>query len=179
MIKINLLVAREERKKQSIRKEATVFGVVIALVFILIVFFQWTSSRQREDIITQIRNSEAELKRLEDIKRQITKAKANKKMLQEKLNIIESLNQNRTRPIEIMLLVASKIPEKMWLKSLDKIDRRVTLQGVALDDETIASFMKKLRETEIFTAVELVVTERVIIEKLNLKQFTMICTMGA
>jgi type IV pilus assembly protein PilN len=144
MIKINLLIAREERKKQSIRKEATVFVLVIGLVLVLIVLVQWMSSRQREEIVTQIRNAEAELKRLEIVKREINKAKTNKKILQEKLNIIKSLNTNRTRPIEIMSLVASKIPDKMWLNSLDKKDQKVTLQGVALDDETIANFMKKL-----------------------------------
>jgi len=102
MIKINLLIAREERKKQSIRKEATVFVLVIGLVLVLIVLVQWMSSRQREEIVTQIRNAEAELKRLEIVKREINKAKTNKKILQEKLNIIKSLNTNRTRPIEIM-----------------------------------------------------------------------------
>jgi type IV pilus assembly protein PilN len=177
MIKINLLIAREERKKQSIRKEATIFVLVIGLVLVLIVLVQWMSSRQREEIVTQIRNAEAELKRLEIVKREINKAKTNKKILQEKLNIIKSLNTNRTRPIEIMSLVASKIPDKMWLNSLDKKNQKVTLQGVALDDETIANFMKKLQQAKIFTAVRLVVTERVTIQKLNLKKFTMICTI--
>lgn len=179
MIKINLLVAREERKKESIRKEATIFVLVMVLVLVGIGFVQWTSSRQREEIITQIRNSKTELKRLELIKREINRAKANKKILQEKLNIIENLNENRTRPIHIMSFLASKIPEKMWLKSLDKKDQKLTLQGIALDDETIANFMKKLQQSKMFTAVELVVTERVTIEKLNLKKFTMICTIGA
>lgn len=179
MIKINLLVAREERKKESIRKEATIFGLVIVLVLILIGLVQWMSSRQREELIMQIRNSQAELKRLEVIKREIKKAKANKKMLQEKLGIIETLNKNRTRPIEIMTVLASRIPEKMWLKSLDKKNRKLTLQGVALDHETIANFMKKLQQSKMFTAVELVVTERVTIEKLNLKKFTMTCTIKA
>jgi type IV pilus assembly protein PilN len=178
MIKINLLIAREERKKQSIRKEATIFVLVIGLVLVLIVLVQWMSSRQREEIVTQIRSAEAELKRLEIVKREINKAKTNKKILEEKLNIIKSLNTNRTRPIEIMSLVASKIPDKMWLKSLDKKNQKVTLQGVALDDETIANFMKKLQQSKMFTAVELVVTERVTIEKLNLKKFTMICTIA-
>jgi len=179
MIKINLLVGREERKKQSIRNEVTIFVLVIALVLIFIGFVQWVSTRQREEIITQIQNSQAELKRLEAVKREIQKAKTNKKILEEKLKIIETLNKNRTRPIEIMTVFASKIPDKMWLKSLNKNDQKVTLQGVALDDETIANFMKKLQESGTFSAVELVVTERVTIEKLNLKQFTMICTIGA
>jgi type IV pilus assembly protein PilN len=178
MIKINLLIAREERKKQSIRKEATIFVLVIGLVLVLIVLVQFMSSRQREEIVTQIRNAEAELKRLEIVKREINKAKTNKKILEEKLNIIKSLNMNRTRPIEIMSLVASKIPDKMWLNSLDKKNQKVTLQGVALDDETIANFMKKLQQSKMFTAVELVVTERVTIEKLNLKKFTMICRIA-
>ncbi len=179
MIKINLAVAREERKRESIRKEATIFVLALVAVLVGIGFVQWMSSRQREEIMTQIRDSQAELKRLEIIKREINKAKANKKMLQEKLNIIENLNLNRTRPIQIMSFLASEIPDKMWLKGLDKKDNKLTLQGIALDDETIANFMKNLQGSRLFTAVELVVTERVTIEKFNLKNFTMICTIGA
>ncbi len=66
----------------------------------------------------------------------------------------------------------------MWLKSLDKKNEKLTIQGVALDDETIANFMKELQQSKIFTSVELVVTERVNVQKLNLKQFTMVCTIG-
>jgi type IV pilus assembly protein PilN len=179
MIKINLLVAREDRKKESIRKEATIFVLAMVLVLGGIGFVQWVSSRQRETIMFQIRESQAELKRLEAIKREIKKAKANKKILQEQLNIIKTLNLNRTRPIQIMSLLASKIPEKMWLKNLDKKDQKLTLQGVALDDETIANFMKKLQQSKMFTGVQLVVTERVTVEKLNLKKFTLICSIGA
>ncbi len=178
MIKINLLVAREERKKESIRKEVTIFVLAMVLVLVGIGFAQWMSSRQRETIFSQIREAEDELKRLEVIKRKINKAKANKKILQEKLNIIDTLNLNRTRPIQIMSLLATKIPEKMWLKSLDKKNEKLTIQGVALDDETIANFMKELQQSKIFTSVELVVTERVNVQKLNLKQFTMVCTIG-
>lgn len=179
MIKINLLVAREERKKESIRKEATIFVLAMVLVLVGIGLAQWMSSRQRETIISQIVNAEAELKRLEIIKREINKAKANKKILQEKLKIIDTLNLNRARPIQIMSLLASEIPEKMWLKSLDKKDQVLKLEGVALDDETIANFMKSLQQSKMFTGVQLVVTERVTIEKLNLKKFTMICRIGA
>ncbi len=178
MIKINLLVAREERKKESIRKEATIFVLALVLVLVGIIFAQWMTIRQRESVRTQIREAQDELKRLEVIKRKINKAKADKEILQEKLNIIAKLNLNRTRPIEIMGFLASKIPEKMWLKSLDKKGGKLTLQGIALDDETIANFMKRLQQSKIFTSVELVVTERVTIEKLNLKQFTMICGIG-
>jgi len=179
MIKINLAVAREERKKESIRKEATIFVLVLVAVLVGVGFAQWMSSRQREELMTQIRDSKAELKRLEIIKREINKAKTNKKILQEKLNIIENLNLSRTRPIQIMSVLASKIPEKMWLKGLDKKDNKLTLQGIALDDETIANFMKNLQGSRLFSAVELVVTERTTIEKFNLKKFTMICTIGA
>ncbi|NIO05246.1 MAG: hypothetical protein GTN74_11740, partial [Proteobacteria bacterium] len=126
----------------------TIFVLAMVLVLVGIGFAQWMSSRQREAVVTQIRDAEAELKRLEVIKRKINKAKANKKILQEKLNIIDTLNLNRTRPIQIMSLLASKIPEKMWLKSLDKKNDKLTLQGVALDDETIANFMKELQQSK-------------------------------
>ncbi len=177
MIKINLLVGREERKKESIRKEATIFVAFMVLLLAGIGLVQWVSGRERDGLITEIRKSEAELKELEIIKRRINEAKAKKKILQEKLKIIETLNTNRTRPIEIMSFMASRMPQKMWLRSLNKNNEKVTLEGVALDDETIANFMKRLQKSKLFSAVQLVVTERVTVEKMNLKKFTLICTI--
>jgi type IV pilus assembly protein PilN len=178
MIKINLLVAREERKKESIRKEVTIFVLAMVVVMVGIGFAQLMYNRQRDALRAEITDLEDKQKQLQVLKQQIKKAKVDKKTYQEKLNIIRSLNLNRTRPIKIMSFLASEIPEKMWLKSLDKKDQKLTLQGIALDDETIANFMKKLQQTKIFTAVELVVTERVKVRKLNLKKFTLICRIG-
>jgi type IV pilus assembly protein PilN len=178
MIKINLLVAREERRKESIRKEVTIFVLAMVVVMVGIGFAQLMYNRQRDALRAEITDLEDKQKQLQVLKQQIKKAKVDKKTYQEKLNIIRSLNLNRTRPIKIMSFLASEIPEKMWLKSLDKKDQKLTLQGIALDDETIANFMKKLQQTKIFTAVELVVTERVKVRKLNLKKFTLICRIG-
>ncbi len=37
--------------------------------------------------------------------------------------------------------------------------------------------MKRLQKSKLFSAVQLVVTERVTVEKMNLKKFTLICTI--
>ncbi len=179
MIKINLLVAREDIKESVRKKEVTIFVVIILLVLAGIGITQWISSRQREEIAAQIKNTRDELARLEAVKKEINKAKANKKILEEKLHIIQSLNQNRTRPIQIMSVLASKIPEKMWLNSLDRTGEKLTLEGVALDDETIANFMTRLQQAGMFTSVELVVTERMTVEDVKLKKFTVICMIMA
>ncbi|NIQ39086.1 MAG: hypothetical protein GTN81_10905 [Proteobacteria bacterium] len=178
MIKINLLVAREERKRESIRKEVTIFVLAMVVVMVGIGFAQLMYNRHRDALRAEIIDLENKQKKLQELKKQIKKAKVDKKTYLEKLNIIRSLNLNRTRPIQIMSFLASEIPEKMWLQSLDKNNEKLTLQGIALDDETIANFMKKLQQTRIFASVELVVTERVTVSKLNLKKFTMICRIG-
>jgi len=179
MIKINLLIAREDIKESARKKEVTIFVLVILLVLAGIGVVQWMSSRQREEITAQIKNTRDELARLEAVKQEINKAKANKKILEEKLHIIQSLNQNRTRPIQIMSVLASKIPEKMWLNSLDRTAEKLTLEGIALDDETIANFMTRLQQAGMFTSVELVVTERMTVEDVKLKKFTVICMIMA
>ena len=179
MIKINLLIAREDIKESARKKEVTIFVLVILLVLAGIGIVQWMSSRQREEITAQIKNTRDELARLEAVKQEINKAKANKKILEEKLHIIQSLNQNRTRPIQIMSVLASKIPEKMWLNSLDRTAEKLTLEGIALDDETIANFMTRLQQAGMFTSVELVVTERMTVEDVKLKKFTVICMIMA
>jgi Tfp pilus assembly protein PilN len=48
---------------------------------------------------------------------------------------------------------------------------RVGVEGVALDDETVANFMDNLRKSKLFRNIDLVVTEQIEQSKIKLKKF--------
>jgi Tfp pilus assembly protein PilN len=74
--------------------------------------------------------------------------------------------------------LATSIPEKLWLESLDEVDGRLTLAGVSINNEVIATFMTRLEESKYFGEVYLVSIERDSAaarsskEDLKLKKFT-------
>ncbi|MGZ3603813.1 MAG: PilN domain-containing protein, partial [Thermodesulfobacteriota bacterium] len=49
-------------------------------------------------------------------------------------------------------------PEKLQLESLKKDGSKLGIEGIALDDETIANFMTNLRKSKLFRGVDLVVS---------------------
>jgi type IV pilus assembly protein PilN len=75
--------------------------------------------------------------------------------------------------------VSSLKPEKMWLESFKKDGSRLGIEGIALDDETVANFMTNLRKSSLFKSVDLVVSERSEQSKIMLKKFTLSCEIVA
>ncbi len=52
------------------------------------------------------------------------------------------------------------------------------IEGVALDDETVANFMTNLRKSKLFKNVDLVVSEQFEQSKVKLKKFTLSCEIS-
>jgi type IV pilus assembly protein PilN len=66
-------------------------------------------------------------------------------------------------------------PEKVYFESVKKDGARLGIEGVALDDETVANFMTNLRKSKLFKNVDLIVTEQVEVSKIPLKKFILSC----
>ena len=65
--------------------------------------------------------------------------------------------------------------EKIQLDSLKKEGQKLGIEGVALDDETVANFMTNLRKSKMFKSVDLIVSEQIEQSKLKLKKFILTC----
>jgi len=52
---------------------------------------------------------------------------------------------------------------------------KLGMEGIALDDETIANFMTSLRKSKLFKNVDLVVSEQVEQSKVKLRKFILSC----
>jgi type IV pilus assembly protein PilN len=64
----------------------------------------------------------------------------------------------------------------MWFTSLSVTDSAVDIDGIALDEKTVADFMVRLQESGLFTNVELKSVKRQKVENSNLKSFKIVCT---
>jgi type IV pilus assembly protein PilN len=66
-------------------------------------------------------------------------------------------------------------PEKVYFESVKKDGSKLGIEGVALDDETVANFMTNLRKSKLFKNVDLIVTEQIEVSKIPLKKFILSC----
>lgn len=179
MIRINLLMARAVRRKAGLRREISIFVFVLILVFLLIGLVQWVYMNQSSALQRQISDRKAQLEELRAMKRQIEKYKADMKVLDKKLTIINDLKKKKGTPVRILDELSTHMPDKMCLRSLKKDGAKLELEGWALDDEVIANFMTSLQGSKYFQGVELIVTERFKPEatEINIKKFTITSTV--
>jgi type IV pilus assembly protein PilN len=175
MIKINLLLARKDKKKVGMRKEFIVLILSIVLLLVVFTLIQWRLEKEKEDTLTKISDTKKEIAYYKSLTTEVNKAKEAQRTLQDKLNVINSLRKEKAIPAKVLDELSIDKPEKIHLESLKKEGSKLGIEGIALDDETIANFMTNLRKSKLFKNVDLIVSEQVEQSKLKLKKFILSC----
>lgn len=175
MIKINLLLTRKEKKKAGVRKEFVILILAVGLVLILLAALNWKMGKEKEDMVAQISETKKEIARYKSLAVEVTKAKEAQKVLQDKLNIINSLKKGKETPVRVLDEISVDKPEKLQLESMKKEGSKLGIEGIALDDETIVQFMTNLKKSKLFKNVDLIVSEQIEQNKIKLKKFILSC----
>ncbi len=160
MVKINLLPIRSELRKKALIEHIALLGLCIVLIFILSWFVQTSINNKKEMLQQEMASTKLEIARLTVEAGEIEKFKQQKQELERKLDIIKDLNAKKTGPVAVLDQLSLLIPEKAWITSLANSGPNITLDGVAIDNPTIATFMKSLQASPYFQGVELVLTQR-------------------
>ena len=175
MIKINLLLARKEKRKGGLKKEFIVLILSVVLLLAILVFIQWGLNKKLEDTVAQNAQKRQEIAKYKSLTTEVEKKKQEQKMLQSRLDIINSLRKDKARAAMVMDELSVDKPEKLQLESLKKDGTRLGIEGIALDDETIANFMTNLRKSKLFKNVDLIVSEQIEQSKMKMKKFVLSC----
>ncbi|MBP1696494.1 MAG: pilN [Deltaproteobacteria bacterium] len=175
MIKINLLLARKEKKRGGMKKEFIVLILSIVVLLAAFVFIQIGLNKKIEDTVAQNAKKKDEIAKYKSLTTEVEKKKEEQRMLQNRLDIINSLRRDKARAAKILDELSIDKPEKIQLESLKKVGTKLGIEGIALDDETIANFMTNLRKSKLFKNVDLVVSQQIEQSKLKLRKFVLSC----
>ncbi|HYA90329.1 MAG TPA: PilN domain-containing protein [Thermodesulfobacteriota bacterium] len=175
MIKINLLLARKEKRKAALGKELIVLIVSVVLLLGTLAFIQWELTKRKEDTYAQIAKTKNDIAYYKSLTTEVEKKKEEQRMLQNRLDIINSLRKQKASPAKVLDELSIDKPEKLQLESLKKEGAKLGMEGIALDDETIANFMTSLRKSKLFKNVDLIVDEQVEQSKMKFKKFILSC----
>jgi len=174
MIRINLLRVSGPPPRK-LPKEILLAVAAIVLLVALLAFVHWQMMGKRQEMARRITSTEQEIALYKAKIEKASKAKEEQKILTEKLTVINSLKKQKSSSTKVLDEVSVQKPEKLHLEVLKKDGNRVGIEGIALDDETVANFMTNLRKTNLFKTVDLVVSEQVEQSKIKLKKFTLSC----
>ncbi|HXQ25887.1 MAG TPA: PilN domain-containing protein [Candidatus Acidoferrales bacterium] len=162
MIRINLLgQARPKATKQAVPLEATVqilfacVAVGLALVILGITFYQ--QKRQLDDTNKRIAALRAEKASLQQIKQDVDRFESQKAVLQQRIDVIETLQRNRSGAQDLLQMVANTVVriDALWLTSLSRQGDSIELQGEAGSINAVANFITELKRSGYFDQVEI------------------------
>jgi len=178
MIKINLFPFRAARIKENIRRQVTIY--LLSTIFLLLALSYYTLEFNTK--VKTLRADKDEKQRnlatFQATTAKLTQLKKTIADVELKLHTIGDLEKGKTGPVKLLDDIAMSVPrDKLWLVSLKENAGILTLQGTAMDNETVADFMNRLESTESMKSVELVKTQQKEIAalKLNLKDFALNC----
>jgi type IV pilus assembly protein PilN len=173
MIRINLLSAREIRAEIGRRQDLTVAAVSlgVTLALILIVFlYQFSRSTLFSSRLSGLRQ---EIAALESQAKEVTELQKNIGELKQKVKVIDDLSKKKVGPVRVMESLSGATPVRLWLTEFKENAGNLSLNGMAVDNQTVADFLKALSSTAYFKDVELVETSQAEQEKLLLKKFSL------
>ncbi|MEK6725293.1 MAG: PilN domain-containing protein [Deltaproteobacteria bacterium] len=173
MIKINLLPVRAAKKKETLRQQISVAVMSLVLVLIVIGYFHFRIVKNIAEVTAKIASTEGELQKTKTQIGEVSKFKEAKKVLENKLGVIESLKKGKAGPVKMLDELSSVTPEKLWLVSFKEQGRNINIEGTAISNEVIAQFMTDMEKSSNFKDIELVVTEQIEQGGMKLKKFSL------
>jgi len=177
MIRINLLPFRAARKKENIRRQISVFFLSFFLMLAVLIYYNIHLSGQIKDLKTDVDATKNEVSKFQKITKQIEEIKQKLAILEKKTEVIRELETNRFEPVEMLDNMSGKtIANRMWFTSFDDRSQNVKIDGIALDNKTVADFMTRLEGTGLFGSVRLQSIQKHVVKGSGLKKFSITCS---
>jgi len=177
MIRINLLPIREEKKKERKRLDISVSILMLILTFLISGYLYINIHREVVRLRNQVRIKMEEDTRLAKKVGEIRLLKKERKVLNRKIKIIEKLSKNRLMAVRIMEALSLQVPDKMWFTMLQVKDKKVSIVGIAMDDQTLSVFISRLNRSKMFFNVWLQHSKEVVLNQIKLKEFSLNCSI--
>ena len=178
MIRINLLPFRAARKKENVKRQITVYAVTVFVVLGAMAWTYYSVSSRLSALKEEEQQIQADLKRFEKDILEINEYEAKIAELRAKLDVIKELEEKKTGPVHLLDEIAMAVPsQQLWLKSYEEKSGVLTLQGTAMDNETVARFMTNLEKSDYIKSVDLQSSRMRTMEryKLRVSDFILSC----
>ncbi len=173
MIRINLIPYRVARQQQQTMQHVSTFLVVVVVAFLLALAAHTFASLQLADLKEETITVQ---KQNDDLKSKIgTIANlANLRTdVERKLKIVDRLQEGRFRSLKTLHAISIVIPENVWLDKITDTGSSIELSGLGESNKAVASFMRKLDKSPLFTNVRLGEISRVMKSGLPVRRFSL------
>lgn len=155
MTRINLLPWREMRRRQismQILRGSVLAWALMGLV-VLFAHLHVSGLIQQQEERNQFLKDE--IAKLDDQIKKIRDIEEKKRSLLARMEVIQRLQADRTQIVHVFDDLVRKLPEGMYLTSLDRRGPNITLKGVAQSNARVSAFMRSLESSDWFANANL------------------------
>jgi type IV pilus assembly protein PilN len=179
MLRINLLPVKKIKQRAEARRQLKFFGISFAALLAVLVFVILYLTGQVNGLNAEIATLDQKKTKLAEISKQIEELKKNKEMIEKQTELVKQLKKNSALTAHVLNEVANLTPnERMWLTALDQSGSTMKLTGTALDNQTVAEYLKKLEDSQYISSVSLTSSSLAKYAGRNLKNFVLSCTVA-
>ena len=156
MIRINLLPVREWKRREAVRQQISLFFLTLLLLLTVLLAAGISIQTRLMSTEDEFEDLKAQKTKLAYVEKRLQAAAARRKEIENKFSAVESLERGRDLAVRVIDEVVTAIPmDRVWLTSLRVSSNKVSLSGVALDNHTVALFMRRLESSPLFGEVTL------------------------
>ncbi len=173
MIKINLLPREEQKKSAPPSMTPYLAGLGVVVLLGLMGYGWYWLNGEIEAVQAGITRTQAELKRVDDITKLVDQLQKDKKAVQDKLKIVETLVAAQSGPVRLLDEISRDLPKEIWLTGMVRMGKKLDMSGFAFSPYSVATFMTNLGAAkELVNSVDLVVSEKAVVEQVPVEKFT-------
>jgi len=175
MIRINLLPTKAKEKARTLKNELIVFLFFFAAALAVCMVVQKNINTKISNQKDQIAKLQAEINQYQADIQRVEEFKQKKADLNAKLNAIKDLDTRRSGPVKMMDEFSTIMPKKMWIMSFKESNKKLELDGVAVEGPVISDFLDKLRSSQYFEGAQLIQTQLTTQDGKPMQRFSIIC----
>ncbi len=179
MIRINLLPFRAARTKENIRRQVSVFVLSMILLLVVLVMINFRLGGKVDALETELASIREDIKRYEEKAEQVDVIENKLEELKTKTKIVKELKENREAPPLLLAEITELVvPRRMQIKKMTYTRSGLGIEGIAMDNETVAVFMKRLEGSDKIVSVALGSARQTTEYDVEMKSFGINCRLA-
>jgi type IV pilus assembly protein PilN len=161
MIRINLLATerKAEKKRAAVAPgalQAYLFlGLFVGGALLVAAGLYWMKSSAIAELNGQITQAEQRQKQLDAIAKQVAQFETQKRLLEQKVKVIEELRLRQTDAVHLMDEISKALPDFVWLQQMQQTGNTLKFTGQSNSISAVADFMSNLQASGWFPQVDL------------------------
>jgi type IV pilus assembly protein PilN len=156
MIRINLLPHREEKRKRR-QQQFTVLAGIAAILGLVLAGGVWAFlDNQVSQQTANVNYMKGEIAKLDKEIEEIKKIREETASLLAKKQVVESLQSNRSEPVQLLDQLLRQLPDGVYLKAIQQKGPKVNITGYAQSNARVSTLMRNLGASPYLENPELV-----------------------